>query len=417
MRKLLVLTIIFFALAMFSADIVFWTAPNPLQEQFWKSLVEEWNNNHPEAQIDWKTIPAAGSSEEAILTAVAAGSAPDFCTNIFSGFAAQLAEQGIIVPLDEEYGDEFFKLVETRKMKTIIEGWKLNDHYYVFPIYSNPILMWWRKDKLLELGFEKPPRTYSEIYELAKKYADPPEKYAMQVVQGRNWWDRWFDFITYYYAASGGKSYIDTKRYRAVFNDEYGKAVAEFIYTMFNNKWTAVEMGNQFSLSTGKALGVLQGPWSINWVKSTYPEVYENLWITTPPVPDNYKGDNIKTFADTKGLVVFSSSKHKKEIFEFIKWVFSNPKNDARWIELTKMPPSREDLGTNPLFKKYLDEDPYFAAYAKEVGNAIPPALVTATIDVQDAMTTYLIEPLMYLKSTPEEALNKCVKEINKILY
>ena len=92
MRRLLVFFIIFFALAVFSANIVFWTAPNPLQEQFWKPLIEEWNSNHPEAQIDWKTIPAAGSSEEAILTAVAAGSAPDFCTNIFSGFAAQLAE-------------------------------------------------------------------------------------------------------------------------------------------------------------------------------------------------------------------------------------------------------------------------------------------------------------------------------------
>ncbi|EKF49158.1 sugar ABC transporter [Thermosipho africanus H17ap60334] len=417
MKKLLIIFLFLLCFIVFADKIVFWTAPNPLQEEFWKPLIEEWNNNHPDVQIDWKTIPAAGSSEEAILTAVAAGSAPDFCTNIFSGFAAQLAEQGIIVSLDEEYGQEFFNLVKTRNMEKVIEGWKLGDHYYVFPIYSNPILMWWRKDKLLELGFDTPPRTYSDIYEVAKKYADPPDRYAMQVVQGRNWWDRWFDFITYYYAASSGKSYIDTKRYRASFNDEYGKSVAKFIYTMFKNKWTAVEMGNQFSLSTGKALGVLQGPWSLNWAKNTYPEVYKNIWISPPPVPDNYNGGPIKTFADTKGLVVFSHSKYKKEIFEFIKWVFGNSENDVRWIEITKMPPAREDLTTNPLFEKFMNDDPYFAAYAKEVGNAIPPALVSNTIDVQDAMTVYLIEPLMYLKSTPEDAINKCVKEINKILY
>ncbi|MBB6063034.1 multiple sugar transport system substrate-binding protein [Thermosipho japonicus] len=417
MKKFLVIFLFFLGLVVFSSKIVFWTAPNPLQEEFWKPLVEEWNNSHPNAQIDWKTIPAAGSSEEAILTAVAAGSAPDFCTNIFSGFAAQLAEQGIIIALDQEYGQEFFNLVKVRHMESIIEGWKLNNHYYVFPIYSNPILMWWRKDKLQELGFDKPPRTYSDIYKIAEKYANPPDKYAMQVVQGRNWWDRWFDFITYYYAASSGKSYIDTKRYRASFNDEYGKAVVDFIYTMFKNKWTAVEMGNQFSLSTGKALGVLQGPWSLNWAKKTYPEVYKNLWISSPPVPDNYSGGSIKTFADTKGLVVFRHSKYKKEIFEFIKWVFENPDNDVRWIEITKMPPAREDLTTNPLFERFMKEDPYFSTYAKEVGNAIPPALVSSTIDVQDAMTVYLIEPLMYLKSTPEDVLNKCVKEINKILY
>jgi multiple sugar transport system substrate-binding protein len=32
-------------------------------------------------------------------------------------------------------------------------------------------------------------------------------------------------------------------------------------------------------------------------------------------------------------------------------------------------------------------------------------------------MTTYLMEPLMYLKATPEEALKQAVKEINALLW
>ncbi|QTA38206.1 sugar ABC transporter substrate-binding protein [Thermosipho ferrireducens] len=417
MKKLLVIFLLsVLILNVFAVKkLVFWTAPNPLQEEFWKPIVEEWNATHPDIQIEWKTIPAAGSSEEAILTSIAAGNAPDICTNIFSGFAAQLAEQNAILPLDVAFGGEFFELAEARKMRNIIEGWKFNGHYYVIPIYSNPILMWWRADILKSLGYDKPPKTYSEIYELAKKYANPPEKYALVVTKGRNWWDRWFDYITYYYAAGNGKPYIEGSK--ATFNNEAGLAVADFIYTMFKNKWTTIDWGKVFALANGKAIGSLMGPWSINWAKNTYPEVYKNLWITPPPVPDNYKGNVVKTFADTKGLVIFRSTKYKKEAFEFVKWVFSNVKNDVRWIEITKMPPAREDLGTNPLFKKFIDEDPYFAAYAKEVGNAVPPALTTMTIDVQEIMTTYLIEPLSYLKSTPEKAVEKTVKEINKILY
>ncbi len=416
MRKLLsVLLAVLLVVAVFGVKkIVFWTAPNPLQEEFWKPLVEEWNRTHPDVQIEWSVIPAAGSSEEAILTAIAAGKGPDISTNIFSGFAAQLAEMGAIVPLDEEFGKDFWILVGIRRMEDVIKGWELNGHYYVFPIYSNPMLFWWRKDILKKLGWDRPPRTYSEIYELAKQYTVPKEKYAVKVIAGRNWWDRWFDFITYYYAASGGKPYIVNGK--AVFNDEYGKKVAEFIYTMFKNGWATIELGRD-PFEKGTVIGSIMGPWHFNYTKEHYPDVYKNIAITPPPVPDGYPKDKpIYTFADTKGLVVFKSCKYKKEAWEFIKWVFSNPENDARWIELTKMPPARGDIATNPYFKKYVEEDPYFAKTASYVAYAIPPALITETIDVQNAMTTYLIEPLMYLKSTPEKALEKVVKEINKIL-
>ncbi len=61
------------------------------------------------------------------------------------------------------------KLLKKRKMGNILEGWKIDGKNYVIPIYSNPILMWWRASLLKEVGFDTPPRTYSEIYEFSKK--------------------------------------------------------------------------------------------------------------------------------------------------------------------------------------------------------------------------------------------------------
>jgi multiple sugar transport system substrate-binding protein len=58
MKKLLIIFLFLLCFIVFADKIVFWTAPNPLQEEFWKPLIEEWNNNHPDVQIDWKTIPA-----------------------------------------------------------------------------------------------------------------------------------------------------------------------------------------------------------------------------------------------------------------------------------------------------------------------------------------------------------------------
>ncbi len=407
--------IVCLSIAAIGVELVFWTAPNPLQERFWKETVAEWNASNPDIQIKWSTIPAAGSSEEAILTAIASGRIPDISTNIFSGFAAQLIEADTLVPLDSF--PDFWELVDTRKMRSIVEKWKFGKNYYVFPIYSNPIMMWWRMDILRELGYDKPPRTYSEIYEISSKYSIPNERFGSLVVMGRNWYDRWFDFITYYYAASGGEPYLDVEKARALFNNEAGKEVVGFIDKMFRSNWTAVDLGSN-PFYTGVVLGGIFGPWEINQARSLFPDVFDDIVITPPPVPDTYPTDEpIYTFADTKGLVMFATTKHKEAAWKFIKWVYSDIEKDRRWMETTNLPPAREDLLTNPIFKEYMDGNPYFAAYASHVAYAVPPALTTKTVEVQDIMTTFLIETIMYGKSDPLSALSDSSSRVRKELF
>lgn len=417
MKKLsvLLLIVLISTFALSQTKLVFWTAPNPQQEAFWKEVVAEYESLHPEIDIEWSTIPAAGSSEEAILTAIASGRAPDISTNIFSGFAAQLVEIDQLMELDKL--DGFDELVETRKMGSIIEGWQINGKNYVIPIYSNPILMWWRSSLLKEAGFENPPRTYGEIYEFSKNFVIPKERYSVQIIQGRNWWDRWFDFITYYYAASEGKTYVDTSKGRATFNDKAGKEVAEFINTMFRNEWTAVDLGsNPFYI--GAIAGGLRGPWEISFAQTQFPDIVSDIVISAPPVSDNYPQDKpIYTFADAKGLVIFKTTKHPEEAWDFVKWVFSREDFDLKWLEYTKMPPAREDLLTNELFSDFWEQNPLAAEYAKYVPYAVPPATISTTVDVQDLMTFELVEPLMYGTKDPQKALDDAVKAINRILW
>ncbi len=417
MKRLFLVSVfvILSALLLAQIELVFWTAPNPLQEEFWKETVARWNNENPDIRIKWSTIPAAASSEEAILIAIASNQAPDISTNIMSGFAAQLIQADQLVQLETLPG--FWDLVDTRRMRSVVEGWKFGDSYYVFPIYSNPMMMWWRKDLLEAAGFDKAPRTYSEVYEFSAAYSEGLERFGMQVIMGRNWWDRWFDFITYYYAASQGQAYLDVERGRATFDNEYGLEVAQFIDTMFRSKWTAADLGaNPFY--TGVIAGTIMGPWEINWAKTQFPDIYKNILVAPPPVPDSFPEDApINTFADTKGLVMFASTKHKEAAWEFIQWVYSDIENDRRWVELTNMPPAREDLGTNPIFTAFMDEDPVFAEYAKYIPYAIPPALTEQYVDVQDLMTQHLVEPLMYGRATPEDALSTTVTRIRRILW
>ncbi len=416
MATVFALVLVFLCASLWSATFTFWTAPNPNQEAFWKRVIEDWKAERPDVVINWRTIPAAASSEEAILNAIATGRGPDLCTNIFSGFAAQLIEAQQLVELSKL--DGFHDLIATRKMEEAILGWQFQEKSYVFPIYSNPMLFWWRSDILQDLGYDQPPRTYSEVYDLAERFAVPREKFAIEFLKGRNWWDRWFDFVTFFYAATGGQPYIDINRNRALFGDDRGKEILTFGLTLFQKGWTSMDMMDN-PLYTGHLLGQLQGPWEMPRAEQIFPKVFPgNIWMSMPPVPDDYPEDQpVYTFADTKGLVIFKNSRNIDLVWDFVKWVFSNEEYDRLWMEMTNMPPVRSDIAINPLFQDILEKNPGLKAYAEAIPYAIPPALTPRTIEVQDAMTVYMTEPLSLQRGTVDDILRRVVREINAILF
>jgi multiple sugar transport system substrate-binding protein len=111
----------------------FWTAPNPTQQAFWKKMADDYMKEHKNVKIKVSPMPESPSSEAGIQSAIASGNAPAISENISRGFAAQLAANRAIVPLDEFKG--FDELINKRQMNETISAWKFADnHQYVFPI-------------------------------------------------------------------------------------------------------------------------------------------------------------------------------------------------------------------------------------------------------------------------------------------
>ncbi len=409
----LVLSLVFLLAGMVQATTIdFWTAPNPFQEEFWSETVAEWNETHPDMQVNWKVIPAGNSSEEVILTALATGTGPDITTNIFTGFAAQLIDNDYLVPFNKFEG--FEEILQTRSMENIVKnGWGYEGNYYVLPLYTNPMAYWWNKDVLDELGVGVP-RTYQDVLDIAEKYNDPAEKkYTLLTRYKPNWWDRWFDFCMSYFAATKGESYWDAEK--VLFNDQTGLAYMEFIDTLIENEYSPLE-NYQDPLQKGVVLGSIEGPWNISYTAETYPEY--NYVIAPPLVPADYPADEpIYTFADTKGMVMLSKDSKKQEAgWEFVKWYFSNIEHDVKWLELTNMLPSREDVLEKTEFKEYLNEHSRLADYAELLAYSIPPTLNSKTIEMQTKLNEVLWEPVLYDKKTPEKALDDAEKALNNII-
>ncbi|WP_249420853.1 hypothetical protein [Enterobacter sp. RHBSTW-01064] len=76
--------------------------------------MKEWNKDPAHTPVEFTPIPAASSSEEAIMNALASRHGTRYFRNIFIGFASQLVEIGQLEDLSKMSG--FNELVNNRQM-------------------------------------------------------------------------------------------------------------------------------------------------------------------------------------------------------------------------------------------------------------------------------------------------------------
>ncbi|SFC93716.1 ABC transporter substrate-binding protein [Bacillus sp. UNCCL81] len=378
--------------------IEFWAAPNPTQQVYWKEVAEQFTKENPTIKVNVSPMKESPTSEASIQSAIAGGSAPTMSENINRGFAAQLADSKALVPLDEL--DGFDKVKENRHMNDTMKGWQFADnHQYVLPIYSNAMLFGWRLDILKELGFNAAPKTYSEMLAVAKKLKEKyPDKYvwAKADLADPTAWKRWFDFFMLYDAASEGNKFVEGSKFTA--DKKAGEQVFDFVNELRKSNALLTRQAKD-PFETGLGIFTDIGPWTISYWADKFPNMKfnETYTLSTPPVPDGISTENVKTFADTKGLVIYASAtkEQQKAAMKFINWVYSNPENDLKWLEKTNLPPARDDLTTNDTFKSFFDKNPALQPYAAAVPNAIPPMDNAKYNDIQTYIGQYAFNPVV----------------------
>lgn len=394
----------------------FWAAPNPSQQSFWTEMADKYMKENDKVQIEVSPMPESPSSEAGIQSAIAAGNAPTISENISRGFAAQLAASSAIVPLDEIEG--YDDLIKSRDMKETISTWKFSDdNQYVLPIYSNAMLFGWRIDILNELGFDAPPKTYSEVLEVGKRLKEQDSEkflWARGDLVKPTWWARWFDFFMVYNAASEGNKFVEGSEFTA--DDKAGIETLEFFKNLRENDLLLTREATD-PFETGQAIMSDIGPWTFPYWADKFPEMKmgENFELSMPPVPDGVDPANAKTFADTKGLSIYASASKEQQqaAFDFVKWVYSDAENDMKWFEETNLPPARDDLSTNDTFKAYFDENPQLVTYAENIPNAVPPIDNEKTVEIQELIGKEALNPVLKGDKNPEAAWNDMKEAIN----
>jgi len=401
-----------------SDDIVqltYWSSQNPQERLLATRLVDAWNLSHPNIQVTVQPLPAGQSSEEVLLAAVAAGTTPDLCSNIWPGVVSAFIKAGGVLALDS-FAD-FDSLLQSRVPPTLHDRFKAEDgHFYQLPWKSNPILMQYNVRLFEEAGFATPPRTYSEFLTAAERISKDLNGDGRfdRWIGYRNiqpiWHERFFDYYSFYLGGThgsplfeNGEVAIDTLTSNAVF-EFFGELYRRnfFPKTKFQgNAFVSEQIATEFV-----------GPWNIAWLQENAPPDLEYAYAPLP-VPDGLQGD-VHTYGDYKNITIFSNTKYPKETWAFAKYLVSKDA-DLLLLELATQIPIRRNLTHDSLFTAFFLENPKLIPFADQVPLTTGVEGVPGFAELLDAIAQQFEAASVYGIRSPSEATRRAIARIRVI--
>jgi len=399
--------------------LVYWTAPNPDELALARELVAEWTAAHPDVEVIVQPIPAGQSSEEVLLAAVAAGTTPDLCSNIWPGIVEDFVEAGALVPLDRF--PDFDSLLEARIPETVREPFRSRDgHFYQLPWKTNPVMMFYNVQLLREVGFERPPRTYGEYLEAARRVtANTDGDGLIDRWMGYRdirpiWWQRYFDYYAFYIAASGGRTLFDRQGRLAV-DTAASNRVFDFFARLYamgafpKAVWTSA--GSRFL--KGQLATDFTGPWHLIWLEKNAPPTLR-YDVAPIPVPDNHEGP-VYTYGDYKNIVIFSTTRHPDVAWRLARFLVSR-EADRRLLERTRQIPVRRGLLDDPYFASVFEKYPILRRFAEQAAYTRSVDSAPDLKEILDAFAQEFEAAAVFGVRSPAEATRRALRRIQMIL-
>ena len=170
---LFVITLVTLALpaaAQEPTEITFWHAMSGSRAEVVQQLVDGFNAANP----DVKVVPEfTGSYAETLtkaLTAYAAGEGPHI-VQVYEVGTRTMLDSGAIVPVMEVSGGT---LDQTKFVQPILNYYAIDGELRCMPFNSSTAMLYYNKDMFEAAGLdpEKPPTTFSELYDMGKQIVD-----------------------------------------------------------------------------------------------------------------------------------------------------------------------------------------------------------------------------------------------------
>lgn len=231
---------------------------------------------------------------------------------------------------------------------------------YGLPNNSNCLALLCNMDILSAHGYDAPPTTWDEFYEVAKACTDSADSvygFAMSAISNE---EGTFQFIPWLYSAGADVSSLDSAE--AIHSIDFlGNLVKEGIMSKEVINWTQGDALNAFA--AGKAAMLESGTWQISQIDSG------DVTLST----DNYKFALLPKDKKNASVIggenfgVCSGTEYKEECIDFLKYMMTAEHN-ADWCEIAGKLAVRSDAAT---LKDFWTADERYAVFNDSMNYAV----------------------------------------------
>ncbi len=175
-----------------SGDLVILQWEGGVEAAIWADLENAFMERHPDVTVRELVVTGQGDMRGAMRTALMGGEVVDIIINTWPAFRAELADAGVIRPIDEEWEEYGWSEQLSPSWREL--GSYNGATYGLTYTYGNRSGIWYKTEHLEQAGIE-PPATWDEF--LASFETLQQAGYSVPVAIGAKYWAHaeWFETL------------------------------------------------------------------------------------------------------------------------------------------------------------------------------------------------------------------------------
>jgi len=388
-----------------SSEITFWGMGS--EGEYIQKLIPEFERLNPGIKVKVQMVPWTAAQEK-LISAYASDNLPDVF-QLGNTWVPQFVALNAIENLDT-----FVSKSSIVTKENYFEGiWNTNEisgSIYGIPWYVDTRLLFYRKDILQKAGYNNPPKTWAEFYDVSKnikKNIGNDDKYAVYLPV-----NEWAPFVIFGMQA-GSTVLKDNDSYGNFSGAEFTKGF-EFLINFHKENLAPIGISQVYNVYQAFAEEYfaiyISGPWNIKEFKKWMTGNLADKWMTAPLPSLNSDSIGV-SLAGGASLVISKNSKKKEAAWKFIEFL-SLPKTQLKFYELANSLPAVKPAWEDPL----LQNDPYLIAFYTQFHSVVPTPKIPEWEQIAFSKLQQYAELAARNSLTVNEALQNMDKDVNVIL-
>jgi multiple sugar transport system substrate-binding protein len=370
-------------------------------------LVKEFEKQHPNIDVEFREMPAdTGQSHDQYVTMLSAKSSEIDVFDLDVIWPAEFAQAGYLLPLDRFIQKDGIDMSQYND--AAVEAGKYNGKQWTMPKFIDAGLLFYRKDIV-----KHPPKTWDELTKQAEQYKGKGGTKYGYLMQAKQYEGLVCNFIEF--AGAYGGKVLDDKGKVAVNNPGTIKGLKKMM-EVAKSDYVPGNITSFTELESHTAFIEGQSPFIRNWPyqyalaqDKKQSKIVSKVGVA--PLPAGDKGGAAALGGWQTGINKYS--KHKKEAWEFVKFMTGKEGQKITAIKGGSTP-TYMPLFDDPEVKK---ASPLFANkdFVEGIKKAVPRPVSPQYPEISDIIQIEVSKALAG-KQSAEEAVKNMDQKLKKVV-